>query len=113
MNDYNLFKSYRLEQFVTNPVVINELESQVTYMNDIARNNVEQAVEEDKLPLSYYWNGFGDITDAMVEILEKRDADHESLDYRRARMCGMLDACNMILRMIEDEEFHIPEDMED
>jgi hypothetical protein len=113
MNDYDLFRSYRLKQFDTDPVIISELESQVAYMNDIARNNVEQAVDEDKLPLSYYWNGFGDITDAITEILERRDADRESPEYRRMRMRGMLDACNTILCMIEDEDFHKPEHMED
>ena len=113
MSDYDLFKNYRLKQIDTDPVVINDMESQVAYMNDIARNNVEQAVEDDKIALSYYWNGFADITDEMTAILERCDADHESPEYRRMRMRGMLDACNAILRMIEEEEFHLPEDMMD
>jgi hypothetical protein len=113
MSDYDLFKNYRLKQCDTDPIVIDEMEEQVAYMNDIARNNVEQAVDDGKMALSYYWNGFADITDEMIDILNRCDADHDSPEYRRMRMRGMIDACNTVLRMIEDEEFHLPENMMD
>lgn len=109
MNDYNLFREYKSDCDV-NSIIINEMESQLAYMNDIARNNVEEAVEEDKIPLSYYWNGFGDITDAMMDILTTDD-EIDSPEFRRERLKGMIDACNMILTMVEEDKFCRSEDM--
>jgi len=110
MDDYEMFKRFRLPKKFTDTVLIGELSSQLGYMNDIARNNVDTAIDEDNIELSYYWNGFADITEYMGCILEQSDADYKCPMNRRQRMRGMIDACNTILTMINEEDFDIKEE---
>lgn len=105
MNKFDMFKSYKLKSTLAYAIRIDDLASQIGDMNNIGRDNVDSAVDIDKIDVSYYWNGFADISDMMSCILEKTEEDELNSEYRRMRMMGMLDACNVILTMIREGEF--------
>lgn len=107
MNDFDMFKQYRLKSKDTDMLIISELTSQISYMNDISDTNFNNACEikGEGSNLSNYWLGFSSMTSEMLAVMES-DREVEMDDKRRSRMRGMLDACNVVLKMIEDEEFH-------
>jgi hypothetical protein len=106
MDDLDMFKRYRMNRDITDGIVMNELSSQIGYMEDVSNTNFDNlrgySGSEDPL-LSNYWLGFNCITDEMLSIMDARE---ETIPNRRQRMLGMIDACNMVLQMIEDGDFN-------
>jgi hypothetical protein len=101
------FDKYRMKGFEIEGVVFGKLLNELKSNRCISNSNFDNACIKNGCDSynAHYWKGADDIIDEMIDILES--VEHvDILEKRTSRMHGMLDACNMIIKMVEDEEFH-------
>ncbi len=84
-------------------VVLSNLTMQTSYMEDVARSNVEILEDNQDTEAFHYWAAFTDIVQTFNEGCCTGYAIPKNLE--RARMAGMIDAFNSIIRGIREGEF--------
>jgi hypothetical protein len=84
-------------------VVLSNLTMQTSYMEDVARSNAEILEDNQDTEAFHYWAAFADIMQTFNDGCCTGYAIPRNLE--RARMAGMIDAFNSVIKGIGKGEF--------
>lgn len=84
-------------------VVLSNLTMQTSYMEAVARSNVETLEDNQDTEVFHYWAAFADIMQTFNDGYCTGYAIPKNLE--RARMAGMIDAFNTVIKMVNNGEF--------
>ena len=100
IKETDLWKSERRDY---SNVMLSHLREQTNYMQHIGENNVNKFEDNQDTKDFQYWAAF---TDILTTFNEGVNSGYSlSCKLERARMAGMIDAFNIIIKGIEQGEF--------